>query len=485
MKTFLIPRFRDILFLGIFAAALILGPRMLNQDGDLPRHMAIGRYVLAGHLPPVNDIFSHTVPGAPFAPHKWLSGVLFYLAYLIFDERGMLIISAIALATTFTIIYTQTVELTKLRLPTLLLVAWGAILTSLHWIVRPHIFTMLLFAVWLVLTDKLARGEKLRLWIFPAVMFLWNNIHGEYIAGFLISAAYLGGLAWDYWRTKEKSILENGKRLGIASGLAALVTLLNPISLRAWGTVTSWLGNQYLMSHTEETLPPDFTEPKFMVLLAFMLLSIILVAQKRKALSTGQLFTLAGFSAMALLSARNIHFYGVAAPYLLAPTVTGLLAIPLVKKYEGLFADIEGRLKGAIWPCITVIMGIAMLAVTPLGQAQNFSPAVFPVQAVEWLKNHPQQGEMFNSFDWGGYLSFTLPEKKVFVDSQGDVYGEAFLRKYEQLITLAPGWQGILEEYHVRWALVPSQWPLVGALASEGWLEVYRDKTSVILVKRP
>ena len=483
MKSFLIPRFQDILFVSVFAAALLLGPRMLNMDGDLPRHMAIGRYVLAGHLPPSNDIFSHTVPGAPFAPHKWLSGVLFYLAYLVFDERGMLILSALALAATFTFIYTQSVARTGLRLPTLLLVGWGAVLTSLHWIVRPHIFTMLLFAIWLVLTDRLSRGEKLRLWVFPLVMFLWNNIHGEYISGLLVSAAYLAGWGWDYFFERQKATLETGKRMGIAAGLAVLVTLLNPISARAWGTVTSWLGNEYLMSHTDETIPPNFAEPKFLVLLAFLAFSLFLLAMKREKLGTGQALTLAGFSALTLLSARNIHFYGIVAPYLLAPALVGTLALPMLKRYEDFFAALEGKLKGLLWPVTTVILGIALLAGSPLGQVEHFSPAVFPIQAVQWLQTHPQNGEMFNPFDWGGYLSFMLPEKKVFVDSQGDVYGEAFLRKYEQVATLAPGWQAILEEYQVSWALVPLDWPLVGALTSAGWHEVYRDGTAVVLSK--
>lgn len=483
MKYYLIPRFQDMLFFCVFAGALLLGPRMLNSDGDLPRHLAIGRYVLAGHLPPVNDIFSHTVPGAPFAPHKWLSGVLFYLAYLIFDERGMLILSAGTLATTFTFIYTQSISKTGLRLPLFLLVAWGATLTSLHWIVRPHIFTMLLFALWLVLTDKMARGEKVSIWTLPALMLLWNNIHAEFISGFLVTAAYLAGWSWDYLSNREQASLETGKHLGIAAGLSVLVTLLNPVSLRAWGTVTSWLGNQYLMSHTDETLPPDFAQTKFLILLAFLAFSIFLLAVKREKLSSGQALTLAGFSALTLLSARNIHFYGVVAPFLLAPTLTGCLTIPLVQRYESFFAQVEARLKGLLWPFMSVILGITLLAVTPLGNAQHFSPGFFPVQAVQWLKTHPQQGEMFNPFDWGGYLSFMLPEKKVFIDSQGDVYGETFIRKYEQVLTLAPGWLGVLEQYKVRWALVPVDWPLADALKEAGWQAVYQDGTSVILVK--
>jgi len=177
VKSKFLPHFQDVLFFSIFFAAIALGPRMLNQDGDLPRHLAIGRYVLAGHLPPVDDIFSHTVPGAPFAPHKWLSGVLFYLAYILFAEKGMVILSAAALGTTFTLIYTESVSRVGLRLPVFLLVIWGAAITSLHWIIRPHIFTMLLFAIWLILTDRLARGEWVCLLYFPSLIFLWNYRH--------------------------------------------------------------------------------------------------------------------------------------------------------------------------------------------------------------------------------------------------------------------------------------------------------------------
>ena len=461
----------------------MLGPRMLNQDGDLPRHLAIGRYVLAGHLPPVNDIFSHTVPGALFAPHKWLSGVLFYLAYLMFAEKGMVILSAAALATTFTLIYAECVGRLGLRLPLFVLVIWGAAITSLHWIIRPHIFTMLLFAIWLILTDRLAKGERVPIWYFPALMLLWNNIHGEYISGILVTGAYLAGWVWDYIFNREKAPLQTGKRLAAVAGLSVLVTLLNPISLRAWGTVTDWMGNQYLMSHTDETIPPNFLQSKFYILLAFLAFSIFLLAMKREKLSTGQAMALAGFSALVLFSARNVHFYGVAAPFLLAPTLAGSLSVPVLKRYETFFATMEASAKGFVWPLFTVLLGIVLLVFTSLGLEQRFSPSYFPVQAVEWLKAHPQQGEMFNPFDWGGYLSFELPEKRVFIDSQGDVYGETFIRKYEQIITLRPGWHDILDEYHVSWALVPANWALVHALSSVGWHEVYRDGTAVVLIR--
>jgi hypothetical protein len=129
----------------------------------------------------------------------------------------------------------------------------------------------------------------------------------------------------------------------------------------------------------------------------------------------------------------------------------GSLSVPMIKRYETFFATMDSVSAGILWPLIVIVLGIVLLAVTPLGFEQRFSPAYFPVQAVEWLETHPQQGEMFNPFDWGGYLSFT-GETGV-IDSQG-IMRRAFIRKYEQVITLGPGWESILDEY--KWlGLVP------------------------------
>ena len=484
MKAFLVPRLRDILFLSIFAAGLFLGPRMLNADGDLPHHLAVGKFILQGHLPPIYDIFSYTRNGVPVAPHKWLSGVLFFIAYLIFDERGIIILSALLLAVTFTLIFSDGVNRTGTRLPVFFLVAWGAAISSLHWISRPHLFTMLLFSIWLLLNEKLASGRKVPIWYFAALMLLWNNIHGEFISGFLITGATLAGWFWEFLFDRSNNDVKVGKRLGMVLASITTVTLVNPVSFRALSTVTSWLGNDYLMSHTYETMPPNFSESKFLILLAFLVFSIFLLALKREKLPARMAFILVGFSAMVLLSARNVHFFGVAAPFVLVSVFSKKQVFLPFKRFEDLFEKIENQLKGIAWPILTLLVGIILLAATPIGKIERFSPIYFPIQATEWLLVNPMDGKMFNSFDWGGYLSLELwPEKLVFIDSQGDVYGESFIREYEQIITIGGGWQNILTKYEVDWALIPQEWELATALAEADWREVYRDDTAVIFVR--
>jgi hypothetical protein len=484
MLRYAIPRLRDVLFLAVFAAAILLGPRMLNMDGDLPRHLAIGKYVLQGNPPPTADIFSHTKPGAPFAPHKWLSGVLFYLLYLANEEKGIVLVSALALALTFALIYIDRSKHTGSNLTVMFLVVLGAGVSSLHWIARPHLFTMLLLAVWIILTDKLSRGEKVRWWVFPALMLLWNNIHGEYISGLLVTISYLGGWLWDFLTRDEKPASNTGKKLGLALGTSALVSFLNPISLRAWTTVTSWLGNQYLMEKTQETVPPNFLDNEFYILLVMIGLSLFVLGVKRGTIPAGQAILLTGFTLMVLTSARNVHIYGVAAPFVLAAPLAEVFNFPFMKKLEGWIRIVESPLKGYTYPVAIVLLAIFLLNFTPLGTQQRFSPTYFPVEAMQWLKSNPQKGNMFNPFDWGGYISFIAwPQDKVFIDSQGDVYGEAFIREYERVANLDDGWETVLKKYQVAWALLPTDWKLADALIDEGWSEVYRDNTTLILVK--
>jgi len=352
---------------------------MLNTDGDLPHHLAVGKYVLQGHLPPIVDIFSYTRNGVSIASHKWLSGVFFYLAYIIFDERGIVILSALLIATTFTIIYSDGVKRTGTRIPVFVLVAWGAAITSLHWISRPRLFTMLLFAVWLILNERLASGKKVVIWLFPAIMLLWNNIHGEFIAGFLVTGATLAGWIWEYFFDRSNVDIKIGKRLGIVLASITVVTVVNPVSFRALFTVANWLGNDYLMSHTNETIPPNFANPVFYILLAFIIFSIFLLVIKREKLPARMAVILAGFSAMVLLSARNVHFYGIVAPFVLVSVFSKQMVVSPLKRFENLLEKIEGQLKGIFWPILTVVVGIILLAGTPLGKIEHFSPSFFPI----------------------------------------------------------------------------------------------------------
>ena len=485
LRLWFLPRIQDIFFISIFIAVLLLGQRMLNLDGDLPRHLLTGKYILETRSFPTTEPFIHPYFNQPYVPHEWLTDVIFYIAYTYAGLAGTVALSALLIASTFAVLYNKLSTRLSLRIPIFMIVAWGAIATSLNWAVRPHLVSMFLLAIWLVWADDLRRGEKIPLWWFPVFMLAWSNLHGEFIAGILVLLAYSVGWGMDYLLDPANTSLSAGKNIWLALLLSILASLLNPGGIGPWVSILGFVNNQYLMSRMMEANTPNFQMPEMRVLLGLLAISIFLLAIKKEKLSAGQGLLLAGFSAMSLIAVRNIHLYGVVAPFVLAETLEVSRNFRLIDRLEVTLQNVEGKIKGIIWPVLTVIsLSAFVITNNTMQRFYQFNPPMFPVQAVEWLERNPQQGKMFNELNWGGYLALHLwPEQLTFVDSMADTSGEVTMQ-YEIVITLADGWQDIFEQYDIEWAIIESKSPLAQALENEQhWRILYEDDTSIILRK--
>lgn len=487
-SKYLMPRIQDIFFVTLFIMVLLLGPTMLNLDGDFPRHLLTGKYILENKEVPTTELFIHPYQNRHSTSHssEWLSDLSLYLTYKYTGLAGVVALCALIIAATFTLLYNHISLQHSLRLPTFLIAIWGAGATSLNWVTRPHLVSMLLLAVILIWADDLRRGKKVPLWRFPAIMLLWSNLHGEFIAGILVLIAYAVGWVIDYALNQEAPTPEYGTKIWSALALSLLASLLNPGGIGPWVGVLGFVNNQYLMSRMLEANSPNFQIPEMKVLLGLLAISVFLLAIKKEKLSAGQGLTLAGFSAMSLMATRNIHLFGVVAPFILADTFSGLRNLPLLNRLENTLQNIEGQLKGIFWPAVvTLCLSIFVITNGITQKLYAFSPSMFPIEAVEWLEENPQKGKMFNNLDWGGYLALQLwPEQLTFIDSMADVTGEVTLQ-YEIIITTSAGWEKIFfEQHNIEWIIVPPDSPLVNALRDEHqWKIEYEDQTAIILKK--
>ncbi len=481
IANYILPRTRDILFLLVFAAALAAGWRTLNSDGDLPRHLLMGQVIVQTHSIPQTELFSYVYAGRPYVAHEWLADVIYYLSYLALGLKGVVFLTALLISFTFFVLYSALSSEHEERLILLLVILWGAAITFLHWIARPHLFTMLYLAIWLVLTDRLSRGKKLNFWILPALMLLWGNTHGEFIAGFLVLIAYMAGWLWDFIFDRgqaDKSIIKN---LAGTFAVSFVASLINPFDIRTWTTVLSYMGNRQLMSTINETKPLNFNDPAYLVVFLMILFSILVVALKKSKIQSGHAFLLTGFTALTLLSGRSVHLYGVVMPFVIYAPFAEIINPLLSKKITPPIYRIEKQLKGFVWPVLTIVVSLALLLSGRIGGDYFIDPKLFPVDAVQWLEKNPQSGRMFNDFKWGGYIVWRLwPGQKDFIDSQSDTTGEA-TQLYGTVENLDPGWQDVLTRYGAKWILMPIGSPLSNELMKDGWHILYQDQTAVIL----
>jgi hypothetical protein len=487
----LLPDAKDFVFLLIFIGAFYLGPRMMNVDGDLGRHLTIGEYILENRKIPTLDIFSHTKTGDPVTPHEWLAQVMFAGSHRWMGLSGVVWLSALVLGWSYRNMFVLG-ELSGARaFSIVVIVLLGALTSSLHWLTRPHLFTLLFFCFWMVELEKVRLRKSNRWWIFPVIMVFWVNFHGAFIAGLLTMMLYLTGqmlaLFFEEHPDERKVLISSGKQILAGLVSAIFVTILNPAGWKIWETSIGYVRNRYLVSHTAEYQSPNFHDSSTWPFLFLIVFLVILLGITKHKKPFAVLLTSAGWLAMALYSTRNIPLFVLASTPLIVPAFDHLLQEYSPKKPLALidtFGFIQNQLKGSMltWAAIIVLGLASWLQPASLKDRNQFSEDIFPVQAVGWLESNPQRGNVFNHFPWGGYLLYrTWPEMLVFIDGQTDFYGESLTRQYETVITLQEGWQDVLTEYEVSWVLIPVNSSLANQLNIEdGWKVVYQDQTAVI-----
>jgi hypothetical protein len=485
---YLLPRFRDIFFLAVFCGALLLGPQMLSIDSDLGRHLTIGGYILEHHQTPTTDIFSYTKNGESRPPYEWLAQIFFAFAYRILNLDGVVLLTSLVIASSFTLVYADSTRRSRLPVTAMLLAILATAAGSIHWLPRPHIFTFLLLALWVERLERLRNGEKIPLWQFPLIMLCWANLHGGFLFGMLAWAAYITGWVVDHWLKRESATAEIGKKLLIVGALSLVASCITP---DGWGNWQAMMGNSslYILSQTVETMSPNFRQPGMIPFLILLILSVLPPVLDRFRLPASHMFLLAGFATLSLLMARNIPLFAICAVPILAVFARRMLnQLPVWMKIESRLGEIESSLRGYFWSVAGVFSAVVLFSYYQLqinSSLNKFAERVFPVRAVNWLESHPQAGNMFNEFNWGGYLLHRLwPDQLVFIDSQTDFYGEALARDYNQIINAQNDWETKLKKYDIDWVIVAGDAPLALALETKyNWQILYQDDTSMILRK--
>jgi hypothetical protein len=103
-----------------------------------------------------------------------------------------------------------------------------------------------------------------------------------------------------------------------------------------------------------------------------------------------------------------------------------------------------------------------------------------PMGAVEYLRQTRPPGRLFNSYNWGAYLLWALPEYPVFVDGRTDLYNDEVIGEWLRVARAEEGWQEVLDKWDVNLVLVEPTTPLVYRLEVNGWKELYADEVAVV-----
>jgi hypothetical protein len=462
-------------------------PQILNADGDLARHLTIGSVIINTRQIPTGDLFSHTLPNAPVVLHEWLSEVVFAAANGAAGLNGVAWLTAAIIAGTYTII-AYALRDSGVRA----LVALGGAFTafiagSIHTLARPHIFTALFFAAFLLVIERYRRSGNLRLLaLLPPLMIVWANLHGAgLIFGLILIGLYVAGAVLE--RNRQSAI-----ELAALWVVVLLASLINPAGLQLLTHTSGFLGSRFILDITTEYQSPNFHAANTWVFAILIALSLTMGWRGTQKLGWTNLVLLVSWTLFGLYTARNIPLYALVAINVLAPIADTWIreAPPALNRFVDRFEANARLASGWVWAVVVVVVLIALEvngAKLDLWRKGNtFDANIFPIAAVDAIKNSPPDGNVFNDFNWGGYLLYRLwPEKKIFIDGFTDFYGEQLTREYLKIVDGTPGWEQVLDQHQVQWVIVPPSGSLADRLDhSAQWVLRYKDSTAGVWVRK-
>src|SRR5262249_43684408 len=130
--------------------------------------------------------------------------------------------------------------------------------SSIHYLARPHIFTLLFFALALWMVDRDSRKPTPWIWALVPITALWANLHGGF-AGMLATLGILcGGALIEWIWTKDGQCLRHAQRYGLLTALCFIASIANPYGIENHLHIVKFMSDKWYVHLTEEYQPPNF-----------------------------------------------------------------------------------------------------------------------------------------------------------------------------------------------------------------------------------
>lgn len=488
----------DKFYLIVILLLLLIMSLRTPLDSDMWWHLRAGEQTWLDRQVYAVDTFSFTRFGQSWLNHSWLSQVIMFGIFEISSFLGLSVWVALSAVLSLMLIYFQMDGHPLFRGAVLILA--GAV-AGVVWSPRPQLMSLVMFGLvsYLLYLYKWKNRDYL-VWLLP-IFVLWGNLHGGYVLGvMLLGVMIVGEILNKILPGTSDMDLDWVKirKLFFWSGACMLAVLINPFGLGMWKIPFNTVGVESLQNLVSEWSSPDFHQLYQQPLLWMLFLGIFAIGTSGRRSDASDLVTLIFFSWLALTARRNFGPFAMVA----APIITRHLSASWTQwslSSDGLIRKISGNVKlssqsaKSISPMarnainISVIFFLSMVGVWKAYQVSNQDfmdqaiRAVYPVEAVEIL-NSEQPGNIFNEYDWGGYLIWNLRDHRVFVDGRTDLFGDEIISAWSVIVQADLNWKEELELSGADYLLVRANRPLALVLP-ENW-SIISNQDNVLLAKR-
>ncbi len=463
-------------------------------DTDLWWHLFVGKTILQGHGVPSHDFLSYTVPGHGWVDHEWLAEAGMYALYRLGGFPLLLFVFGLFTTLAYALVYALMRSRSVGPVLALVLTFAAASASFGSWGPRVQVLTLAFAALFALILDGYRHsGNRWALFSLVGLMLLWSNLHGGFVVGLLLIAAYMVGSILDHlvsrWSIQTALRVERPLMATLAG--CFLVTLVNPNTYRQLLYPLKFVAPNTFTNAIQESLAPNF---HLVQMLPFELLLIGLVVSAflaRRRVSWIDVIMVVLFTHLALQQTRNVALWCIVVVPILAVYAQDALR-PLMGAFEDLNRPLASRVVQLSNWVILALVGVLLVGLS----SRYLSPRAvhaaeagsYPLAAVRYLDHHPLQGRGFESYSYGGLVIWNFyPRYPVFIDSRADtVYDDSTLTKYLTLYDAKPGWRRLLAAYRVDWVMVEPGAPLIQILrSSPHWHVDFEGRLAVIASRSP
>lgn len=493
LRRLVTPSIADVLFAALFAWLVFFtiggGDTGLLIDANLGVQIRLGDWIREHGAVPVTDPFSFTLPGQPFFAWEWLSDVFFSVLHEAAGLKALVVWGAAMVAASCVIALRTMAARGANALMALLVLHVGIGAGSVHYLARPHLFTLVFFAVALLLIE---RGGR-RVWLLIPLAALWTNLHGGFVALLVTLGVLTVGHAAEavLFIERRREGRKQAVRFAVLLAGCAAASVVNPYGLGLHAHVLTYLSQEWLKKIVHEFYSPDFhsTNGRYLELLmaAGLAAAFWLVSRKRIA----EALLIAAWTHATLSSARHAPLLALVAMPAIAAAAGALVDRAAArggrKSIASLVVDVgrdhrKGLGRSSAW----VLAAVAAVWFAPLPFPQDFPGSRYPVELVARHADRIAGARVFPLDTWGDYLIYrNYPKQRVFVDGRSDFYGEQHMKDFLAVFEGRPGWDAILDRERVEVLLVPSISATASlARLSAGWEIVEDDGFAMLAVRR-
>lgn len=451
------------------------------DDPDLWWHLRTAQWILEHGYVPMVDSFSVYGMGKPWVAYSWLFEIILYGIHSTFGLVGIVIFT-VAMSLLIALVMHGLIR--RARLPSVIeITLMAAALASIKPVISPRswLFSILFFAIELSVLLKVRRsGKTILLWILPLLFALWANFHIQFIYGLAVLGLFLAeGIFNRFYNSETQAEEPTGIALWPLFGVATacfIAIFITPYHYHIFRPILEISTQNGVFSNVMELQALSFRSPADWLVLGLTLLTVFVLGWERK----WQILPLLLFFMAVVLgfrARRDAWVIVVAALALIGE-------LWKIRTSDELFSFTKARIVG---------IAVAVLILTHLigdyreinnNHLEQVVQKRFPAKAADFILSNRLPGPLFNSYDWGGYLIWRLPDLPVVIDNRSNVHGDQRIARLLSTWSGHKGWDTDPELLSSRLVVSESWRPLMSLLRSdERFKLVYEDSTAAVFVR--